>query len=145
MCADPEELSTVLLEVTRSIENMSMNFYGSVVGRLGKEVEKKEINGSVFYVFSLASDGAKKDETVWVDVIVGDKGPVGVLQYLKKGGIYRVDGRVEVRKREDGGYYSPRLRAYNVDIIISPRTPEGVAGAKEGVAKRAANEEDVPF
>lgn len=65
----------------------------NVIGNLGKDAELKTINNKEFITFTVASNGAKKDdEPVWVDVIMPNNPNSKMIQYLNKGTAVMVSG-----------------------------------------------------
>lgn len=80
-----------------------------VIGRLGKDVELRYTNtGKAVANFSVATsmkgtgaDGYGKEETEWHRIVVWDKQAESCAQYLSKGKLVYVEGRLATRKYTD--------------------------------------------
>ena len=78
-----------------------------LIGRLGRDPELKYTQqGTAVCHFTLAvSRKFKKDETDWIDIVAWQGLAENASQYLKKGSMCAVEGRIQVRNYEaqDGG------------------------------------------
>lgn len=78
-----------------------------LIGRLTRDPELRTTPAGKFVTnFTLAVDRGRKDasgnkETDFIDVVVWDKQAENVHQYLKKGSLCAVEGRLQIRSYED--------------------------------------------
>lgn len=81
-----------------------------LLGRMGKDPEVRHFdNNSAVCNFSLATNrsyknknGERVDETEWHNLVIWQRGLVGVAEkYLKKGSLIYVEGRITSRSWED--------------------------------------------
>ena len=134
----------------------------TVVGRLGRDPEMKFMpNGDPVCSFSLATDrvyndrnGQKQKETTWFRVSVFGKQAETVNQYLSKGKMVLVEGRLRVDPktggpatytRQDGTVGSSfDITANTVRFLSSPQ--EGGAGGAQHSSDAGPDvSEDIPF
>lgn len=134
----------------------------TVVGRLGRDPEMRYLpNGDAVTSFSLATDrvwsdssGQKQKETTWFRVSVFGKSAETVNQYLSKGKMVLVEGRLRadpktggpvVYKRGDGTAGASFEIVANTVRFLSPRD-EPDSGAAEGdMEGESHSSEDIPF
>ena len=99
-------------------------FTSTVVGRLGRDAETKEIPGGKKVTdFSIAVDRPKKDEDpIWVKCSLW--GENGVTAYLKKGTQVVVTGQQNIREYDKDGQtrYSVEIRVDTITLIGSNQT-----------------------
>lgn len=101
----------------------------SLIGRIGKDAEVKELNGQKVINFSLAWSEKKDSETIWFDCAKwGDK--VGVADYLKKGTQVAITGKVGLRKREGGAALTVNVNS----LTLLGSKAEGEAPAQQQAA-----------
>lgn len=74
-----------------------------LVGRLTGDPSSKQFGERVVAEFSIAVNRNKKDETDFFNVKVWGKSAEFVLNYLRKGRLVSVSGRMESRKYEKDG------------------------------------------
>lgn len=116
----------------------------TVLGRLGKDPELKELTDTSVAKFSLAADSYKNKEekhTEWFNVVVWGKAANAVAQYLKKGSSALVTGEIRTRKYEKDGEtkYITELLADRVKFV-------GGTGEKtEKPKKQEVDDSDIPF
>ena len=120
----------------------------TVIGRLGRDPEMRYMpNGDPVTSFSVATDraytdrnGQKVKETTWFRVSVFGKQAENVNQYLHKGSMVLVEGRLgidaktggpKVFTRQDGTVSASFEIVANTVRFLSPKS-EGGAGAPEG-------------
>lgn len=90
----------------------------TIMGRLGKDPETRQVGESQVVKFTVAttrkwtSNGEKREETTWHDVVFWDKIGQVIAQYFKKGDVILVEGRVDIREYEDKD--GKKCRAYQV-------------------------------
>lgn len=123
----------------------------TLMGRLGKDPEVKEVNGTQVSNFTLATtdrwtdkEGQKKEKTEWHRVICW--GPMAKLteKYLEKGNQVLIEGQVQYRTWEnDEGkdQYMTEINAKKLHFIGS-RNKEKVKGSGPS---GAITMDDVPF
>ena len=82
-----------------------------IIGRLGKDPEEKKTSKSVSYAFfSVAADrhwknkkGENQKETDWINIEAWGKLGGNCLEFLKKGKLVYLEGRLQTRKYEQEG------------------------------------------
>ena len=89
----------------------------TILGKLGKDVELKDINGTALAKFSVAQNvgfGDKKT-TNWFEVSIwGAQAKSNFVDYLKKGQMVQVVG--ELSTREYNGKTYMEVRSYNCNL-----------------------------
>ena len=89
----------------------------TILGKLGKDVELKDINGTALAKFSVAQNvgfGDKKT-TNWFEVSIwGAQAKSNFVDYLKKGQMVHVVG--ELSTREYNGKTYMEVRSYNCNL-----------------------------
>ena len=130
-----------------------------LVGRLGKDPEVKTINSGAKYArFTIATsenfkgnDGEKKEVTEWHNIVCWRKLADIAEQYLTKGKLVYLEGRLTTRTWEDNG-----AKKYMTEIVadtfnmLSPKSGESaepVVEAKDDNKLPEITEEDgdLPF
>ena len=74
-------------------------------GRLTKDVERVDLSsGKTLYNFSLATDGRRKDESIFINCVAFEKVGENLEKYCSKGDMICVIGAINQRKyqRQDG-------------------------------------------
>lgn len=150
-----------------------MNFNKTiVVGRIGKDPELKAMpSGSSVCTFSLVTtrvwlkDGVKQDDTEWFNVVFYGKPAETIMQYVKKGSMLLVEGRMKTRTWDKDGVKHYRTELIGENFQLPPRgkstdeaeeyqqqaTPAKKTGPKhesvlpEYPAEEDINPEDIPF
>ena len=133
-----------------------------LVGRLGKDPEVKYTQtGTPVARFTLATDeswkdqsGEKQQRTEWHNIVAWRKLAEICGQYLNKGKLVYIEGRLQTRSWEDkegNKRYTTEVQADNM-VMLSARTDE--ARQEKGVAAAASSnsgfeaeitDDDVPF
>ena len=94
----------------------------TILGKLGKDVELKDINGTALAKFSVAQNvgfGDKKT-TNWFEVSIwGAQAKSNFVDYLKKGQMVQVVG--ELSTREYNGKTYMEVRSYNCNLAGGQR------------------------
>lgn len=134
----------------------------TVIGRLGRDPEMRYLpNGTAVTSFSLATDrvwsdssGQRQKETTWFRVSVFGKPAETANQYLSKGKMVLVEGRLRadpktggpvVYTRGDGSAGASFEIVANTVRFLSPRD-EPDSGAAEGDMEGEGHaSEDIPF
>lgn len=136
----------------------------TIIGRLGRDPEMRYLpSGDPVTSFSVATDrqynnksGEKVKETTWFRVSVFGKQAETVNQYLHKGSMVLVEGRLGVDAktggpktftRQDGTVSASFEIIANTVRFLSPKS-EGSAGGEGGESAPVSgdvNEEGIPF
>lgn len=118
-----------------------------IIGNLGKEAEMRYTpSGSPVTTFSVAcnrkyeQDGQSREETEWFNVVAWNKQAESCNQYLSKGSLVYVEGRLHTRSwdGQDG------QKHYRVEVIAS----QVIFLDKKGGGQREEDyspEDDLPF
>jgi len=112
-----------------------------IIGRLGRDPEMRYTpSGKPVTTFSVAtsrswntSDGERRRETEWFNVVAWSNLAEICKQYLSKGQQVYIEGRLQTRKWEDNDK-NPRLTVEvvaNEMIILGDRKPSSNEGNKE--------------
>ncbi len=135
-----------------------------LVGNLGRDPESRSLpSGQAVVNFSLATsrrykdrDGNRKDETEWHNIVCFGKSAEIAAQYLTKGKMIYVEGRIQTRSWDD----KEGKKQYRTEIIcenfqmLGSRGDGG--GSRSGGSAPSAeygggdsgggfNDEDIPF
>ncbi len=137
-----------------------------LVGRLGKDPEIKYTpSGMAMATFSLATDENRKDnegkwqsQTEWHNIILWGKEAERAGEFLKKGRLIYVEGRLQTRSWDDpqGGGQRYRTEIVGNRFVMLGARGEGgetpATGATSGAVptpgeapERSSEEEDLPF
>lgn len=130
-----------------------------LIGRLGKDPELRHIpNGNAVANFSVATfekwtdkdTGEKKEKTVWHNIVVWGKLAEICHQYLKKGSLVYLEGRIENRSYDDKDgnkkYISEIVLDMGGKMVMLGGKGEGAAPGEESQAPPAGTiEESLPF
>lgn len=125
----------------------------TLIGRLGKDPEIRQTkNGGSVANFSLACNetwkdretGEKREKTEWINVVVFSEGLIRVVeQYLKKGQLCYVEGKIQTRKWQDQqgqDRYSTEVVIQNFggQIVLLGRDSDGGGGSSKPAAESNA-------
>ena len=110
-----------------------------IIGRIGKDPEIRYTqSGQAVATLSVATDesykdqgGQKVEKTEWHKVVVWGKQADFVANYLGKGRLVYVEGKLETRKRQDQGgqtCYSTEVKAVTVQAL--DKKPDGQGGQR---------------
>ena len=116
-----------------------------LIGRLAKDVELRYTNsGTAVCSFTLAVDRQKKDEVDFINIVAWQKQAETCAQYLAKGRLAAVDGRLQIRNYERDGHkvYVAEVHADSVRFL-----DRGDNGGQSESANRTSpgTFEDDPF
>jgi single-strand DNA-binding protein len=120
-----------------------------LIGRLGKDVELKELDGDKCVAkFSLATTYGfgERSVTDWHNIVVWDKAARNCAKFLSKGKLVAVEGRVSQRSWEKDGKtnYITEVIASDVKFLESSgATSKDVE--KAPAKKETASLDDIPF
>lgn len=122
-----------------------------IIGRLIKEVELRYTpNGVAVATFTLAVDRSRKNqagekETDFIPCVVWQKQAENCANYIGKGSLVAVDGRLQVRHYED----KQGKRQYVTEVIatlVRFLDKRGERGAEESIGEDVPfTQEDIPF
>jgi single-strand DNA-binding protein len=137
-----------------------------LVGRLGKDPEVKYTpSGQALATFSLATDETRKDAegnrqttTEWHSIVFWGKQAEIASEFLKKGRLIYMEGRLQTRSWEDsqGGGTKSRVEVIGERFVMLEKkgatgeTPEPVKTSasvptQSPAPERAEEDEDLPF
>lgn len=130
----------------------------TILGKLGADVELKDVNGTALAKFNVAQNvgyGDKK-QTLWFSVSIwGAQAKSGFVDYLKKGQTVQVVG--ELSTREYNGKTYLEVRSYSCNLAGSAQTGgQQQQAPQQGYAPKATPqaaagggtsdlEDDLPF
>jgi single-strand DNA-binding protein len=122
-----------------------------IIGNLGRDPEMRYTpSGKPVTTFSVAtsrtwstSDGEKREETEWFNVVAWSSLAEICKQYLTKGQQVYIEGRLQTRHWEDqeGNKHTSVEIVANEMIILGERRETGEAGAEP----ESMDEEEFPF
>ena len=124
-----------------------------IIGRLGKDVEVRTANGKSVARLSVATDesytdrnGNRVDRTEWHTVQVWERQADNCKQYLHKGSMVFVEGKLTTRKWQDQNgqdRYSTEIRADRVQFLDR----KGDGGQKSAQRQDSYPDDmsDIPF
>lgn len=129
----------------------------TVLGKLGKDVEVKSVNGTTLAKFSIAENVGFGDKqvTIWYDVSLwGKQAESKLIDYLNKGTQVHISG--EFSQREYNGKQYNEIRVYDLKLCggkqeaqpqqQSSYTPKQPTYAKNPQAQPPADlDTDLPF
>lgn len=108
----------------------------TILGKLGGDVELKDVNGTALAKFSVAQNvgfGDKKS-TNWFSVSIwGGQAKSNFVDYLKKGQMVQVVG--ELSTREYNGKTYMEVRSYSCNLAGSPQSGQQQAPQQQGYAQ----------
>ena len=127
----------------------------TILGKLGGDVELKDVSGTALAKFSVAQNvgfGDKKS-TNWFNVSIwGGQAKSNFVDYLKKGQMVQVVG--ELSTREYNGKTYMEVRSYSCNLAGSPRggqqqapqaQPKPQAQAQPTNNQNSDDGDDLPF
>ena len=123
-----------------------------ILGRLGKDPELKYTSSGVAVAnFSVATsekwkdkEGNKQEKTEWHNIVAWEKKAEIVGEYVKKGDMILVEGKIETRKWEKDGItrYSTEIIASSIELLGSKKND---APKDEAPTQETVKESDLPF
>jgi len=126
----------------------------TLVGRLGRDPETKfTAAGQAVANFSIATDetykdktGARQKRTEWHRIIVWGKQAEIAQQYLKKGALIFVEGRIQSREWEKDGEKHRSFEIVSSNFRMLEAKKNGAqAGQTEPGESIEITDEDIPF
>jgi single-strand DNA-binding protein len=117
-----------------------------LVGRLGKDPDFRYTpDGAMVVNFNLATDeqwkdksGEKVQKVEWHKIVAFGKTAEICGEYLKKGSLVFIEGKIQTRAWED----KEGVKKYTAEIIVSNMK---MLGKKDNDVQPEINQEDVPF
>lgn len=114
-----------------------------IIGRLGREPELKYTqSGSPVCTFSVATDesytdnsGQKVEKTEWHRIVVFQKAAENCSQYLGKGSLVFIEGKLETRKWQDQqgqDRFVTEIKAQRVQFLDRKADGDGQQGRQGG-------------
>ncbi len=112
-----------------------------LVGRLGNDPELTYTqSGTALCKFRLAVSrpprrDSNEDETDWLNIVCWERTAENVSQYLDKGALVGIEGRIQSRswERDDGSRgYSVEINAYRVNFLESRKEAEARRSGQGG-------------
>ena len=126
----------------------------TLVGRLGRDPETKFTGaGQAVANFSIATDetykdknGARQKRTEWHRIIVWGKQAEIAQQYLKKGALIFIEGRIQSREWEKDGekHRSFEIVSSNFRMLEAKKNGTQAAQTEPGESTEITDE-DIPF
>lgn len=124
-----------------------------LIGRVGQDPESKDVNGSTVVNLSVATDesykdksGQKVEQTEWHKVNAWGRLAEIIVQYVKKGDLICIEGKIQTRKYEKDGvtHYMTEIRANEMKMLGSRPAQESTP--KPRVSSPEPEESsDLPF
>lgn len=127
-----------------------------IIGRIGKDPEIRHTqSGQAVATLSVATDESYKDQsgqkiekTEWHKIVVWGKQADFVANYLGKGRLVYVEGKLETRKWQDQGgqdRYSTEVKAVTVQSL--DKKPDGQTAPQQQAQQYNAKDDmdDIPF
>jgi len=108
----------------------------TILGKLGGDVELKDVNGTALAKFSVAQNvgfGDKKSVNWFTVSIWGGQAKSNFVDYLKKGQMVQVVG--ELSTREYNGKTYMEVRSYSCNLAGSPQSGQQQAPQQQGYAQ----------
>lgn len=123
-----------------------------LIGHLGSDPESRfTTSGSAVTNFNLAtneswqsSDGETKDKTEWHRVVVFGKMAETAAEYMKKGQLVYIEGRLQTRSWED----KDKVKRYTTEVLCDNFTmlgPKRSGKDADQPEAEAPSDDDLPF
>jgi len=131
-----------------------------LIGRAGKDAELADVNGKKKASFTVATseywkkDGERKELTTWHNIECW--GPLAEIcgQYVKKGGLVSLEGKIRNEQWEKDGVTNRRtyIHAESLELLSKQGTGEksqesrnDAADGGQAVETEASGNDDLPF
>ena len=121
------------------------------IGRLGRDPESRFTqSGKIVVSFSVACSEKRGGEeyTEWVNIVVWDKLGEICAQYLQKGSLVYISGRMQTRKWQDQSgtdRYTTEIVAREMKMLDSKKDGQQQNQQWQPQPQRMVPEADVPF
>jgi len=134
-----------------------------LIGHLGRDAELKQTSGDAVCTFSIATtekwkdrNGEPQERTEWHRIVLWGKVAESLADYLVKGKMVYVEGKLETRQWEKDGqkHYTTEVKAYQIRLLGggSGERSESQSSGSAGTAPRRAPaptgpdpDDDIPF
>lgn len=127
-----------------------------LIGRLGRDPEVRfTSSGQAVANFSMATDESYKDssgekvqKTEWHRIVLWGKLAEVAQQYLKKGSLVYIEGKLQTREWEKDGEKKYQTEVVGFSLQMLSGKPEEKSEAKPSTKSpkpRAISDEDIPF
>ena len=126
-----------------------------LVGRLGKDPEiRYSSSGTAYATFSVATESRQKNSegewtgiTEWHSIKTFGKQAEFTGEYLRKGKLVYVEGRLQTSSWEDNGQkrYRTDIIASSIQLLSSDKTKEEKPTTQQVQAETQASEPELPF
>lgn len=115
-----------------------------LVGRAGRDPEIREFNnGNKLAELSMAVQ-RNKEETDWFDIKIWGKAADTAANYIKKGHIFGVIGRLQQEKWESEGQKRSKVTVHVHSISLSPKSMNSEQTTQEPKSNsKATSDEDL--
>ena len=121
----------------------------TLIGRLGKDPELTDVGSTKKCSFSIATsehwndkDGQKQEKTVWHNIVSWGKSAESCSQYLAKGSLVLVDGKIDSYQYEKDGEKKTFYSIKSDRVKFLDKKSEGSVSTLSGVPNSADN---IPF
>jgi len=123
-----------------------------LIGHLGSDPESRFMtSGSAVTNFNLATneswrsaDGEIKDKTEWHRIVIFGKMAETAAEYMKKGQLVYIEGRLQTRSWED----KDKVKRYTTEVLCDSFTMLGSkrdGGESSQKKSSESNDDDLPF
>lgn len=121
-----------------------------LTGRLGKEVELRYTqSGKAVATFSLAvTDNYNREVTHWLNIVAWNKQAENCANYLSKGSLVGVEGRIQTRNyenKEGRKVYVTEIVADRVEFLDSKGKGDKPAGDWDEIGHEIDTDDEEPF
>jgi len=118
----------------------------TLIGRLGKDPELRHTaSGTAVASFSIATsekykdkDGEKQEKTEWHNIVFWQRSAEVAAEYLHKGSLVYIEGRIQTRKWEDkdgNDRYTTEIVGQKLQMLDS----------KSATSKPESDDSDLPY
>jgi len=119
------------------------------IGNLGSEPSLRYTpSGKAVCNFNIAVDGGRKDTTEWVSIVVWEKQAEACSQYLKKGSMVAVTGRLATRTYDDKEGIKRKVTeviAEQVKFLSKREQGSSSSATQSNDSDEMFEDQDVPF
>jgi single-strand DNA-binding protein len=121
-----------------------------LIGRLGRDPETRYTgSGDAVCNFTLATDesfksrsGERQSRTEWHRIVIWRKQAEIAQQYLHKGSLVFVEGKIQSREYESGGQKKTAYEIVAANFRMLDKKPESPESPESG---QEVSDEDIPF
>jgi single-strand DNA-binding protein len=143
------EINELLTEIEEIKKKYKMN-RATIIGRIGKDAEVVNLDNGVLVKFSVATtekwkdkQGQVKEQTEWHNVNYFPKSDK-IAQYLLKGTLLMVEGRIQTKKYEEKYYTS--IVCEKLELLSTKNEPAKESAASYRISDAIPEaDNDLPF